>query len=282
MTDTVLVLGATGKTGHRLIPLLRAKGANVRAASRKPGEGKTLFDWARPETHGPALAGASAVYLVDPEMVEDPTPLTGPFLDQARKAGVRKLVLLSSLGITFPNEDGRSGRHRLERQVIESGLDWTILRPSGFNQNFSESFLLPGILHGNEVATATGDGAVGLVDAEDIAAVAAATLTEGGHSEAIYPLTGREALNFAEAATVISKAVGRTVTHRKISSDEFVVMLQGAGVPADYAGVLVRNQEAIRDGHGALVTDAVERVTGRAPIRFTDYAAGAAGAWVRL
>lgn len=281
MIDTILVLGATGKTGRRLIPQLLGKGADVRAASRKAAEGHILFDWARPDTFGPALSGTNAVYLVDPEMVEDPTSLTGPFLEAARQAAVRKLVLLSSLGITFPNEDGQSGRHRLERQVMASGLEWTILRPSGFNQNFSESFLLPGILQGDVVATATGDGAVGFVDAEDIAAVAAVALTEGGHGEAIYPLTGPEALSFAEAAAIIGKAAGRTVTHRPLSSDAFAGMLQGAGVPPDYAAVLVRNQEAIRDGNGALVTDTVTRVTGRAPIRFTQYATGAASVWVR-
>ena len=281
MTDTILVLGATGKTGRRLVRQLLAKGAHVRTASRNPGEGRTLFDWARPETHGPALAGANAIYLVDPAMVEDPTELTGPFLDLARQAGVKKLALLSSLGITFPNEDGQSGRHKLERQVMASGLDWTILRPSGFNQNFSESFLLPGILQADMVATATGNGAVGFVDADDIAAVAAAALTEDGHGDAIYPITGPEALSFAEATAIIGKAAGRVVTHRQISSDEYGQMLQQAGIPPDYVGDIVRNQEAIRDGHGGLVTDTVMQVTGRAPIRFADFAAGAASVWAR-
>lgn len=281
MTDTILVLGATGKTGRRLVRQLLAKGANVRAASRNPGEGGTVFDWTRSETHGPALAGTKAIYLVDPAIVEDPTKLTGPFLDRARQAGVKKLVLLSSLGITFPNEDGQSGRHRLERQVMSSGLDWTVLRPSGFNQNFSESFLLPGILQADMVATATGNGSVGFVDADDIAAVAAAALTEDGHSDAIYPITGPEALSFAEATAIIGNAAGRTVTHRQISSDEYGAMLQAAGIPPDYVGDIVRNQEAIRDGHGAVVADTVRRVTGRAPVRFADFAAGAASVWAR-
>ena len=118
MTNSTLVLGATGKTGRRLIPRLAAKGIHVRAASRKDDVGHIRFDWARPETFPPALDGFEAIYVVDPEMVEDPTPMTGPFLELARKAGAKRVVLLSSLGVTFPNEDGQSGRHRLERQVM--------------------------------------------------------------------------------------------------------------------------------------------------------------------
>ena len=281
MTDTVLVIGATGKTGRRLVPRLRALGVDVRAGSRRPAEGRTLFDWDRPDTHGPALAGADAVYLVGPELVEDPTAAVGPFLERSERAGVGRVVVLSSMGVEFPNEGPGSGRHKMEQQVKASGLEWTILRPGGFNQNFSEDFLLPGILQADTIATATGDGAVAFVDADDIAAVAAAALTEGGHAGATYTVTGPEALTFAEAASVISDAAGRTITHRSVPSEEFAQALQAGGVPADYAAVVVGNQEAIRDGLGARVTDVVERVSGRPATPFADYAARAASAWSR-
>src|SRR4051794_11218471 len=199
MNDTILVLGATGKTGRRLVTRLRARSMKVRAASRQPGDGRTLFDWDRPDTHGPALAGVDAVYLVAPELVEDPTSVTGPFLDRAKRAGVTRLVVLSSLGVEFPREDPASGRRKLERQAMASGLTWTILRPSGFAQNFSEGFMLPGILQADMVATATGDGAAAFVDADDIAAVAAAALTQDGHAGATYAITPPDALTFSEA-----------------------------------------------------------------------------------
>ncbi len=281
MPDTVLVLGATGKTGRRLVPQLNARGVNVRAASRQPGEGRTLFDWDRPATHGPALAGVDAVYLVGPELVEDPTAVIGPFLARAEQAGVTRLVALSSLGVEFPHEGPESGRRKLERLVMASGLEWTILRPSGFAQNFSEAFLLPGILQADLVVTATGDGAAAFIDADDIAAVAAAALTEGGHATATYAITGPAALTFAEAAAVISAVTGRTITHRNISSDEVMHILRGAGIPADYAAMVVGDQEAIRDGFGARVTDVVARVSGRPATSFADYAARAASAWSR-
>jgi len=164
---------------------------------------------------------------------------------------------------------------------MAAGLEWTILRPSGFAQNFSEAFLLPGILQADLVVTATGDGAAAFIDADDIAAVAAAALTEGGHATATYAITGPAALTFAEAAAVISAVTGRTITHRNISSDEVMHILRGAGIPADYAAMVVGDQEAIRDGFGARVTDVVARVSGRPATSFADYAARAASAWSR-
>ncbi|HEV2678673.1 MAG TPA: NAD(P)H-binding protein [Aliidongia sp.] len=281
MTETVLVLGATGKTGRRLVPRLIAAGAMVRSASRRPGEGRTLFDWDRPDTHDASLTGADAVYLIGPELVEDPSAVVGPFLERARRAGVRKLVALSSMGVEFPREPSGSGRRTVEQLVMASGLAWTLLRPTGFAQNFSEGFLLPGILQAGAVATATGDGSVAFVDADDIAAVAAAVLTEPGHAEAIYAITGPEALSFAQATAIIGGAAGRPIAHRRISSDELTHLLLGFGLPPAYAAMVVGDQEAIRDGEGARVTDVVARVTGRPATPFAEYAARAANAWVR-
>jgi uncharacterized protein YbjT (DUF2867 family) len=277
--DTVLVLGATGKTGRRLIAQLIDRGVHVRAASRRPGGGCTLFDWDRPGTHEPALAGVDAVYLVPPDLVEDPTAVIGPFLDRAERAGVTRLVAVSSLGVDFPNQDPESGRRRLEHQVMASGLEWTVLRPTGFAQNFSEGFLLPGIREADTVVTATGDGAVAFVDADDIAAVASTALTERGHAGATYAITGPEALTFAEAAAIISEVAGRTIRHQSVSSDQMAHVLSSAGVPIAYAAMLIRDMEAVRNGSGTLVTDVVAQVSGRPATPFAEYAARAATAW---
>jgi hypothetical protein len=102
-----------------------------------------LFDWDRPDTHGPALAGVDAVYLVGPELVEDPTAVVGPFLDRAKRAGVTRLVALSSMGVEFPREDPGAGRLKLERQIMASELEWTILRPSGFAKTSPKASCCP-------------------------------------------------------------------------------------------------------------------------------------------
>lgn len=280
-TETVLVIGATGKTGRRLEPELKARGVAVRAGSRQAAEGLTPFDWSRPETFAPALRGVDAVYLIPPEFVEDPTDATAAFLEQARLSGVRTLVLLSSLGLVFPGEPDASGRRKLERQVMDSGLAWTILRPTGFAQNFSEGFLLPGILQADKIVSAAGDGAVAHVDAGDIAAVAAAVLVEPGHAGAAYAVTGPEALNFDTAAALISQAAGRPITHAALPGEAFGGVLRQAGVPEDYLAMILRDQETIRLGAASEVTDVVERVARRAPVAFADYVRGAAAAWAR-
>lgn len=281
MTHSVLVLGATGKSGRRLVPLLREQEVKVRAASRRGLAGTAYFDWDKPETYDAALAGIDAVYLTPPELVVDPTGHTGPFLAAAARAGVSRVVAVTSMGVAFPNEGPGTGRYELEQQVMASGLEWTILRPSGFNQNFSEDFFLPGILAADMIATATGDGAVGFVDAEDIAEVAAAALLKDVHMGEIYDVTGPEAMSFADAAAIIGQAAGRSIAHRKITGEEFTQILVGAGVAPDYASIVVGNQLAIRDGLGSAISDTVPRLTGRPARRFADYAAKAAPSWAR-
>lgn len=279
MANTILVTGATGKTGRRLIPLLQEQGLSVRAASRVPSVGQVAFDWDNPVSQSSALSGATAIYLIPPALVEDPTPTVAPFLALAKTAGVRSLVLVSSMGTAFPAEPQNSGRRKLEALVRDSGLDWTMLRPSGFMQNFSEGFLLPAVRNG-AIPNPAGQGKVAMVDAGDIAAVAAAVLVgTGQHAGQVYDLTGPSALNFDEIAQIIAREAGRSVVARPMTSPQFLAMLEGAGVPSDYAAMLLRDQEAIRDGAAASVSDTVTRLVGRPPRSFGVYAAEAAGAW---
>lgn len=280
MTRNILVIGATGKTGRRLVPLLRARGLAVRAASRSPREGVVGFAWEDASTHRRALDGVDAVYLIPPALIENPVPLVAPFLQSAAALGVRQVALLSSMGAGFPGEPSSSGRRQLEGLVQDCGLAWTILQPSGFMQNFSEGFLLPAVRNG-AIPNPAGDGRVALVDAGDIAAVAAVVLAGGDSSHAgrTYNLTGPALLGFADAAAAIGRAAQRPVEARSMTAPQFLGMLAGAGVPNDYAAMLVRDQMAIRDGAAAVVADSVARIGGRAPVDFASYAAAAASAW---
>lgn len=279
MHTTILVTGATGKTGRRLTPLLRAKGVAVRAASRKPTDSEVAFDWEDSGSHASALAGAEAVYLIPPAMIEDPTPIVTPFLDAARAYGVRRLVLVSSMGVAFPAEPPVSGRRRLEALVRDCGLHWTILRPSGFMQNFSEGFLLNAVRTG-VIPNPAAEGKVPMVDAGDIAAVAAAVLIDGArHAGQVYDVTGPSAISFAEIAEIIARVASRAVTACSMTSRQFLMMLEGAGVPPDFAATLLRDQEAIREGAATAVSDAVARLLGRSARTFADYAVEAADAW---
>lgn len=280
MTQTILVTGATGKTGRRLVTLLQNQDIAIRLASRTPRAGQVGFDWLQSASHVNVLDGVDAVYLIPPTMVENPVPIIEPFVATAAHAGVRRLVLLSSMGVEFPGEPRESGRRKLEALVRTSGLEWTILRPSGFMQNFSEGFLLPAVLHGT-IPDPAGSGKVAMVDAGDIAAVAAKVLTAEGatHAGQTYDVTGPQPIDFLEIADTISRHAHRPVSAVPMTSRQFHAMLENAGVPEDYAAMLVRDQDAIRDGAAATVADTVAHVLGRDPIDFATFASGASGAW---
>ncbi|MEV0387638.1 NAD(P)H-binding protein [Nonomuraea sp. NPDC050643] len=266
MTEQViLVLGATGSTGRRVAELLRAAGHSVRAASRS---GATTFDWGRPDTWAPALSGASALYLMAP----DGTPVDPAFVALAEAQGVGRIVLLSSSGIEIMGDERLMAA---ERTVRDSGAAWTILRPSWFAQNFDEGFLQPAITAG-EVMLPMGDVGQAFVDAGDIAAVAAAALTEEGHAGRSYEITGPRSLPFGEAVEIIGRAIGREL--RYLGGDEDYIAAQG------FSGQAIAEAKtfaALRDLGDQPVSEAVSQVTGRPPKPFETYAreAAAAGAW---
>ena len=170
----VLVVGATGKTGRRVVAQLTALGIPVRAASRS---GQQRFDWLDRSTWKAALDGVSGVYVVPP----DGTTTVPAFLELAEASDVERLVLLSARGVDVPGYFGDvdvEGMLLNERAVRSAGPDWTILRPGWFAQNFSEGVFRDGIL-GGELRLAAGDGATSFVDTVDIAAVAVAALLSG-------------------------------------------------------------------------------------------------------
>lgn len=177
--ELILVLGATGTTGRRLTRRLRAAGVAVRAASR---HGETRFDWSDPTTWDAAVTGVTRIYLMAPHEL----PIDPRFVRRAVEHGVRHIALLSSRGIEAMGDERLMAA---ERAVRGSGVDWTILRPDWFDQNFDEGFLQPAVMAGG-FALPVGETGFAHVDADDIAAVAAAVLTTDGHAGQSYELTG--------------------------------------------------------------------------------------------
>ncbi|MGW3205475.1 SDR family oxidoreductase [Streptomyces sp. NPDC001135] len=272
----ILVLGGTGKTGSRIVRHLKAAGRPVRTASRTSGD--VPFDLDDPTTWGPALDGVTAAYLVEPDlrMSTDHQARLPRFVTEAVTAGVRRLVLLSA---------PRAGEkdhplYAAEQAVRGSGVDWAVLRPNWFSQNFSEGPWLPGILAGT-LALPTGDGRTPFIDAQDIAEVAASALTEDRHSGRTYELTGPRAIGFGEATHLIAKATGRTVRHVDVDPDTFVQRQVAAGASPDVARLLAGILAAVGRGSGAALSDGVERALGRPPRSFEDFVteAAAAGHW---
>ena len=281
MTDHVLILGGTGKTGARLARALRDGGEPVRTAARSGGD--IHFDWDAADTHDAALDGADRLYLVPPSLRLDAAPVVGSFLDRAAAAGVRHVTLLSAHGIEHAPPTAMLRAIELDLAGREA-LGHSILRPAWFMQNLSEGFLEPGVTSGGTLALPAGDGAEAFVDADDIAAVAAATLRRPeDHAGTAYAITGPEALTHAELADRISAVTGHDVAYVDVAREAWIQGALGAGLPEDYAELLAQLLDVIRAGGGARPTGDVERVTGRPARSFERFAADAAagGAWRR-
>jgi uncharacterized protein YbjT (DUF2867 family) len=275
----ILVTGATGLTGREVVKQLMAAGARMRILVRNPdravaldGPGVEIVkgDLAHPETLAPALNGVDRVFVLtapDPAQVE----LQGNLVEAARGAGARRIVKISAIGadLQSPVRVGR-WHAQTEKQIEASGLAFTHLRPGFFMQNML-AFAPAVAAHGVFQAPAD-EARVAMIHVRDVAAVAARVLLEEGHTGQTYTLTGPEALTYHDAAARLSAAAGRPIAYATAAPAEFRRRLLEAGAPEWYADMLLELYAIIRAGHASTVTDTVEKVTGRPPLRFDDFA----------
>ena len=268
---TVLILGGTGKTGRRIAERLGARAIPIRIGSRS---GERPFNWEDRSTWAAALEGMNAVYISyypDLALPEAATAIKA-FSKLAVDSGVKRLVLLSGRG--------EEGAQRSEQALQASGADWTILRASWFNQNFSEGFLLEPLLSG-EVALPVGAIPEPFIDVNDVAEVATAALTDDKHIGQLYELTGPRTLTFAEACEEIAGVRGQPVRYVNVSLETFVATLEVQKTPQVWIDLMVELFTEVLDGRNAYVTDGVHRALGREPTDFSVYAraAAATGVW---
>lgn len=271
-TGTTLVIGATGTTGSRVVARLAAGGHRVKAASRRAtpvdGAEAVRFDWDDPATFGAALTGTDRVYLVAPPGSPEPAAVMLPFLEQARKAGVRRAVLLSSSAIAA----GGPAMGQIHQALPGLFAEWAVLRPSWFMQNFTgDQPHAQSIRADGTILTATGEGRVGFVDADDIAAVAVHALTDDRAPDSDLVITGPQALSYGDVAAVLSGVMGRTVTHRQLTYEQMRDRLAPV-MPAEYAAMLAGMDRSIAEGAEDRTTDTVQRVTGRPAGTFRAFA----------
>jgi uncharacterized protein YbjT (DUF2867 family) len=272
--NTVLVLGGTGKTGTRVASRLSDAGHSVRTAARQGADAR--FDWDDPATHRPVVDGVDRIYLVAPVMRTHFAPQVSAFLDLAEAAGVRHITYLSAYGIDMVPPE--VALRAVELDLMErTAMTHSIVRPAWFMQNFSETFLKP--IDG-AITVPTGDGTEAFVDAEDIAAVAAATLADpSAHAGAQYAPTGPDRLTVGEAADVIASVIGRPVRHVNVDRHAWVEGAIASGVPTEYGQTLRLLTETIASGSGSRPNDDVQNVTGAPPTTFTEFARRTASAW---
>jgi len=256
-----LVLGGTGKTGRRVVQRLEARGLPVRVASRSA---EPPFDWEQPATWARVLEGVDAVYVsYYPDLaVPGAVETVGSFAELAVRNGVARQVVLAGRG--------EPEAEQAEQAVRDSGAELTILRSTWFAQNFSEDYMLEHVLSG-VVALPAGDVPEPFVDADDIADVAVAALTEDGHVGELYELTGPRLLTFADAVEEIAQATGRKIRYVPVSVEEHAAAATEHDVPAEVVDLLTYLFTEVLDGRNASLADGVQRALGRAPRDFADY-----------
>jgi len=282
----ILITSAPGNNANAVIRELTKAGVRVRALLRNPnsaGEIKgplvevAVGDFLNTASLDAALRGVEKVFLIpptDPRSVE----MQGNFIRAAKRAGTRHVVKLSVNGADV-NSRVRVARWHAEgeKELEASGIPFTHLRPNAFMQNLLG--LAPTIVSQGEFYQPAADGKVSHIDVRDIAAVAAKALTENGHQGKTYVITGPEALSYDEAASKISKAIGKPVKYVNVTPEDFKKSLLGWGIPEFMADGLNEFFAAIRAGYCAVVTNTVEEVTKRKPISFDDFVRDFAGAF---
>ncbi|SEP18768.1 SDR family oxidoreductase [Aquisalimonas asiatica] len=265
----ILVTGASGTIGSELLRELVRKGEPVRAAVHvRPldadGVETCNIDYDRPETLSPALEGVDSLFLLSQQVTHEK-----PMVDAAREAGVRRIVYVSSFGADRDTFIVGQLHREIELRIQETGMVWTFLRPNYLMQNF---ITLMGHDIRNEDAfyDSIGDARVSRIDTRDVSHVAARVLTESGHDNRAYELSGPEAITHHHAAEVLSEVLGRRIRYVELDDDSFRRRLIAQGVPEDFAGFVEDVNRRNRNGetHDDVITDNVRNILGREPTTF--------------
>lgn len=297
----LLVLGATGTVGASVVAHLASEGHAVRAAGRNADrtaenladvdpdllvpdtdlDGSldalsgtvepVAFDFERPETWGPAFEDVRRAFVLRPPQMGRVGAITDA-LDAAGRVGVEHVALLSVLGA---ERNPVLPHRRIEKHLADHALDHTFLRASFFAQNFLTTHRAD-LVERDEVFVPAGQGETSIVDARDVAAVAATALTEEGHRNVAYDLTGPEAVDYDAVADVFSAALDRPVTYPEPGLPAFARRLRSRGHDWGFVLVTCALYTTARLGLAGRVTDDVARVLGREALPFerfaTDYA----------
>ncbi len=225
------------------------------------------FNFDRPETFAPALEGMEKLFLMRPPQIADVERFLHPVIDAAQAAGVRQVVFLSLMGV-----NPRVPHYKVEQKILASGLPYTFIRPSFYMQNL-DTFYRDDIRLRDEIFVPAGKAKTSFVDVRDIGAVAAMALTEDGHANRAYTLSGSEALDYYTVADIFSHVQGRRITYVRPTPGEYAARQVALGVPDEFVKVMRSLYWTVRLGIGAKVTPELGELLGRPPVTMQQYAA---------
>jgi uncharacterized protein YbjT (DUF2867 family) len=284
--ETILVMGATGTLGGEVVKQLSnsTPAVNIKAGVHsvqnvnkvKDGDKVevVLIDYNKPETLKEALSQVDKLFLLTPD-VPNAHELASNLVIEAKKAGIRHIVKQSVMGADLEADVGTFRLHRQAEKIIEqSEIPFTFLRPNEFMQNFI-NFHSHFIKNNNAFYLPLEDAKVSLVDVRDIAAVAVKSLTEDRsdkHNNKTYLITGPEALSYYQAAEILSSATDKKISYVNISEEEARGAMKEMGMSDWLINTISELHDYFRKGNASQVSSAVEEVTGKKPISFSQFA----------
>jgi uncharacterized protein YbjT (DUF2867 family) len=285
MSEKVLVTGVPGNVGTEVVNNLLKRGVTVRVAARNTVKAKELFgdrveyavfDFANKDTFAPSLEGITKVFLMRPPAISDVMTYIFPFVDEMKKKGINQCVLLSLQGAEY---NVFAPHRKIEDYMKQVALPYTFLRPSFFMQNLNTTHGKQ-IKERSEICVPAGKGRTSFVDVRDIGEVAAVVMTQEGHLNCAYTLTGTEALTYYEVAEIISKELGRTITYTRPSGSKFAEVMKSEGYQDDMIKVMKVIYMVAKLRLAAGLSNELETLLGRKPITFSQYAKDYRNSWI--
>lgn len=276
----ILVIGSSGMVGSTLVNILRSEGHSVReTTSRKDhaadGKDRVYLNLATGENLHAAFEGIERAFFLSPPGFADQYSMLSPLIQEAKHRGLQKVVLMTAMGA---NAVETAPFRRAEIELEGSGLNYNIIRPNWFLQNFN-TFWLHGINQDSLIALPAGQARVSFIDARDISEVAAKLIISDKWNNKDFDLTGPSSVDHNEIAEAIGKTIGRSITYQDVAPEILKDGLVGVGLPVDYVDFMLLIFGFLKAGYNARTTDAVEDILGRKAISLTDYVKANASCW---
>jgi uncharacterized protein YbjT (DUF2867 family) len=273
----ILITGATGHVGSKVFNILEVENVDVRGAVRNFEKAEDLklnrddlvyFDYTKPETFEEAFEDIEKVLFIAPPLDPKAFELLKPAIDYVIEKKVKHIVVLSAYGVEQSDE---IPLRKIELHVKNSGILYTIVRPNFFMENFTTGFLSEPIKNDREIVIPAGDGKTSFIDTRDIAAVIAEILINKIYINQVYILTGPEALNHYEIASILSEIWEKEITYKPISEEDMRDTLKSKGIPEENINMTLGLYYPVRKGFNAKITDDVGKVLGRDPVTFKKF-----------
>lgn len=279
----IFVYGATGMVGQNVVNQLLAAGHEVFAGSRKPEAGKAskgltwvMADAGNPQAGVEILDKVERAFFIAPPGFTDQYAILSPWLNRAKEKKLQKVVLMTAMGVE--HAPAEAPFRKVELMLEGSGLNYNIVRPNWFMQNF-QTFWIGGIKSDGKIYFPGGNAKASFIDARDISSSVVSLLTEDKFNNQAFALTGPAAVTHDEVAAALSGVSGKSITYVNVTPEDFKKGLLSGGVPNDYADFLVFIAGNLREGHASPVTATVKQITGKEPIAFQQYASDNQAAW---